>query len=85
MKNEKQDRRKLCNDATVSKNTNILYICVQRLLGHADLQMAARYVQDVSAQTARERVKSGKNLFQRLRNLLTNGVFGRNRFKHAIV
>ncbi len=26
---------------------------VQRLLGHADLQMATRYVQDVSAQTDR--------------------------------
>jgi len=26
---------------------------VQRLLGHADLQMAIRYVQDVSAQTDR--------------------------------
>jgi hypothetical protein len=30
-----------------------LYIRVQRLLGHADLQMATRYVQDVSAQTDR--------------------------------
>jgi hypothetical protein len=35
------------------KNVNILYIRVQRLLGHADLQMATRYVQDVSAQTDR--------------------------------
>jgi hypothetical protein len=32
---------------------NILYIRVQRLLGHADLQMATRYVQDVSEQTDR--------------------------------
>jgi integrase len=32
---------------------NILYIRIQRLLGHADLQMATRYVQDVSAQTDR--------------------------------
>ncbi len=29
------------------------YISVQRLLGHADLQMATRYVQDVSEQTDR--------------------------------
>ncbi len=28
-------------------------LAVQRLLGHADLQMATRYVQDVSAQTDR--------------------------------
>jgi integrase len=33
------------------KLANILYILVQRLLGHADLQMATRYVQDVSEQT----------------------------------
>ena len=32
---------------------SVLYIRVQRLLGHADLQMATRYVQDVSAQTDR--------------------------------
>ena len=31
---------------------------VQRLLGHADLQMATRYVQDVSAQTDRVIEKS---------------------------
>ena len=28
-----------------------LYIRIQRLLGHLDLQMATRYVQDVSEQT----------------------------------
>jgi hypothetical protein len=30
-----------------------IYIRVQRLLGHADLQKAIRYIQDVSAQTDR--------------------------------
>jgi integrase len=44
------------------------YIRVQRLLGHADLQMATRYVQDVSKQTDRvvenssTVCNSGKNL-----------------------
>ena len=33
---------------------------VQRLLGHADLQMATRYVQDVSKQTDRVIEKSRK-------------------------
>ena len=36
-----------------SVKTNGLYIRVQRLPGHSDLQMATRYVQDVSAQTDR--------------------------------
>jgi integrase len=35
---------------------------VQRLLGHADLQMATRYVQDVSAQTDRVIENSRKYL-----------------------
>jgi hypothetical protein len=39
--------------SNASANTNGLYIRVQRLLGHADLRMATRYVQDVSAQTDR--------------------------------
>ncbi len=37
---------------------------VQRLLGHADLQMATRYVQDVSAQTDRVIENSRKYLIQ---------------------
>ncbi len=35
------------------KLVSILYILVQRLLGYADLQVATRYVQDVSEQTDR--------------------------------
>ena len=35
---------------------------VQRLLGHADVKMAARYVQDVSAQTDRV-IENSRNLF----------------------
>jgi len=37
---------------------------VQRLLGHADLTMATRYVQDVSAQTDRVIENSRKFLLQ---------------------
>jgi hypothetical protein len=35
------------------QRSNGLCIRVKRLLGHADLQMATRYVQDVSAHTDR--------------------------------
>ena len=37
---------------------------MQRLLSHADLQMATRYVQDVSAQTDRVIEKSRKYMTQ---------------------
>ena len=37
---------------------------VQRLLGHADLQMATRYVQDVSKQTDRVLENSRKYICQ---------------------
>jgi hypothetical protein len=49
----------------VTKNkrfVNILYIRPQRFLGHADLQMATRYVQDVSEQTDRVIENSRKYL-----------------------
>jgi integrase len=42
----------------------VLYIRIQRLLGHADLQMATRYVQDVSAQTDRVIENSRKYVCQ---------------------
>jgi integrase len=47
-----------------SVNTNGLYILVQRLLGHANLQMATGYVQDVSAQTDRVIENSRKYMTQ---------------------
>ena len=37
---------------------------VQRLLGHADLQMATRYVQDVSAQTDRVIENSRRHIIE---------------------
>jgi len=36
---------------SMCKEAKRLYIRPQQLLGHADLQMATRYVQDVSKQT----------------------------------
>jgi hypothetical protein len=41
-----------------------LYIRKQRLLGHADLQMATRYVQDVSKQTDKVIENSRKYMTQ---------------------